>query len=140
MRPAPSAGRLDSGVMARLATYGTLRPGHPNHHHLALVEGAWIPGTVRGHLTEGGWGSALGYPAIVLDANGPRVAVDVLDSADLDSHWPRLDDFEGSAYERVRTEVMTAHGPLEAWIYVLATGSGTGVGSALPAPFTEESP
>lgn len=124
MSPAVCAGRLDSGVMARLATYGTLRPGHPNHHHVAAIEGAWIPGTVRGHLTEGGWGSALGYPAIVLDDAGPRVAVDVLDSPWLDSHWSRLDDFEGSAYERVRADVTTTQGVLDAWIYVLASESG----------------
>lgn len=109
--------------MARLATYGTLRPGHTNHHHVAAIEGAWIPGTVRGHLTEGGWGSALGYPAIVLAGDGPPVAVDVLDSPWLDFHWSRLDEFEGAAYERVRAEVTTAQGVLDAWIYVLAPES-----------------
>jgi gamma-glutamylcyclotransferase (GGCT)/AIG2-like uncharacterized protein YtfP len=110
--------------MPRLATYGTLRPGHPNHHFVSGIEGTWIPGSVRGHLTEGGWGSALGYPAIVLDEHGPLVAVDVLDSPDLDDHWPRLDDFEGSAYSRVRVEVSTTQGVIDAWIYVLAAESG----------------
>lgn len=112
--------------MTRLATYGTLRPGRPNHHYVAMLEGIWVPGTVRGHLTEGGWGSALGYPAIVLDDNGPVVAVDVLESPDLDEHWERLDDFEGSAYARVHTGVVTAGGLVEAWIYVLATESEPG--------------
>ena len=79
---------------------------------------------MRGHLTEGGWGSALGYPAIVLDDAGPRVAVDVLDSPWLDSHWSRLDEFEGAAYERVRADVTTTQGVLDAWIYVLASESG----------------
>jgi gamma-glutamylcyclotransferase (GGCT)/AIG2-like uncharacterized protein YtfP len=105
--------------MTRLATYGTLRPGQPNHHHVAMLEGVWIPGTVRGHLTEGTWGSARGYPAIVVDEHGPVVAVDVLESPDLGAHWERLDEFEGSAYVRVFIEVATASGPLEAWIYVL---------------------
>jgi gamma-glutamylcyclotransferase (GGCT)/AIG2-like uncharacterized protein YtfP len=110
--------------MSRLATYGTLRPGRPNHHFVSGIAGTWIPGSVRGHMSEGGWGSALGYPAIVLDENGPRVGVDVLDSPDLDDHWPRLDDFEGSAYLRVRTDVTTSQGVIDAWIYVLAPESG----------------
>ncbi len=114
---------LRSANMPRLATYGTLRPGHPNHHYVGGIVGVWIAGTVRGHLMEGGWGSALGYPAIVLDTSGPRVEVDVLDSPELDDQWERLDEFEGSAYLRVRTDVMTARGTIQAWIYVLAPES-----------------
>ena len=109
--------------MTRLATYGTLRPGEPNHHYLAMLDGEWTAGTVRGHLTEGGWGSALGYPAIVLDEAGPLVRVDILTSLDLEGPWPRLDEFEGSAYQRVPTRVTTDRGIVEAWIYVLAAES-----------------
>ena len=109
--------------MTRLATYGTLRPGEPNHHHLAMIDGEWIAGTVQGHLTQGGWGSALGYPAIVLDEAGPPVRVDVIASPHLDNHWERLDAFEGSAYSRVRADVTTAQGVVESWIYVLAPES-----------------
>jgi hypothetical protein len=61
------------GPQHRLAVYGTLGPGGPNHHILADLDGRWIDGTVRGHLREEGWGSELGYPGIVLDPDGPEV-------------------------------------------------------------------
>ncbi|MEO0493943.1 MAG: hypothetical protein AAF081_11055 [Actinomycetota bacterium] len=50
------------GVETRLAVYGTLGPGGPNEHRLAHLGGAWVAGTVRGHLRERGWGAAHGYP------------------------------------------------------------------------------
>ena len=64
----------------RLATYGTLGPGKPNHHHLSMIDGNWSTGSVRGFLHEAGWGADLGFPAIVLDQTGPEVSVDVLES------------------------------------------------------------
>ena len=80
---------------------------------------------MRGRLVEAGWGSALGYPAIVLEPDGPTVGVQVLESADLPAHWSRLDDFEGPGYERVLTTVHTTTGEVEAYIYVLsAAGRG----------------
>jgi hypothetical protein len=39
-------------------------------------------------------GASLGYPALVLQADGPAIAVEVFESADLPDHWARLDDFE----------------------------------------------
>ena len=38
-------------------------------------------------------------------ARGPRVEVHVLESAELPRHWARLDEFEGSGYERVAVPV-----------------------------------
>jgi len=102
----------------RLATYGSLAPGRPNHHHVADLDGRWLPGEVRGHLLQEGWGAALGYPALLLAVDGPRVAVQVLESADLPAHWGRLDDFEGPGYRRVLTTVHTADGDVDAYIYV----------------------
>ena len=52
----------------RLATYGTLGPGRPNHHHLADLGGRWLRGSVRGRLVAEGWGAAMGFHALVLDA------------------------------------------------------------------------
>ena len=89
----------------RLAVYGSLAPGRANHSHVAGLGGRWIPGEVRGRLVEAGWGSALGYPAIILEPDGPAVGVQVLESADLPAHWSRLDEFEGPGYERVLTTV-----------------------------------
>ena len=104
----------------RLAVYGTLAPGRPNHHILADLTGRWIAGTVRGTLREQGWGSELGYPGILLDPSGPEVAVDVLESAQLPAHWERLDDFEGPGYHRTVTVVSTTEGEVQASTYQLA--------------------
>ena len=104
----------------RLATYGTLGPGRANHHQLSELEGRWLRGTVRGRLVAEGWGAAMGFPALVLDAEGGAVEVELLESDDLPAHWPRLDAFEGEGYRRVVTEVTTPDGILTACIYVLA--------------------
>ena len=104
----------------RLAVYGSLAPGRINHHQLAGLSGRWYSGTVRGTLVAEGWGSALGYPAIMLSASAPAVEVQVFESGDLPDHWARLDAFEGSAYRRVTTLVSAAQGEVEAQIYELA--------------------
>jgi gamma-glutamylcyclotransferase (GGCT)/AIG2-like uncharacterized protein YtfP len=49
---------------------------------------------------------------------GPVVEVQIFESADLPSHWPRLDDFEGPGYQRVVVPVETADGRLKASYYV----------------------
>jgi gamma-glutamylcyclotransferase (GGCT)/AIG2-like uncharacterized protein YtfP len=105
---------------ARLATYGTLAPGRVNHHQLAGLKGQWQQGTVRGRLADAGWAAALGYRGLVLDPLGPIVEVHLFESAELPDHSPRLDAFEGTGYRRVVTQVRTADGELDAWIYVLA--------------------
>jgi gamma-glutamylcyclotransferase (GGCT)/AIG2-like uncharacterized protein YtfP len=104
----------------RLATYGTLGPGRPNHHQLAGLEGRWLRGAVTGRLVDLGWGAELGFPALVLDPEGGEVEVDVLESPALDGHWPRLDAFEGPGYRRTSVVVTTDEGPLTAYLYVLA--------------------
>ncbi len=104
----------------RLATYGSLAPGRPNHHQLSELRGHWRAGFVRGNLVAQGWGAALGFPALVLADEGDKVDVQMFESADLHEHWPRLDAFEGNEYRRVAVEVETADGSLEAWIFVSA--------------------
>ena len=111
-RPEESSGRL--------AVYGSLAPGRPNHDQLAGLRGRWIEGTVRGELREEGWGAELGFPALVLDPAGSAISVRLFESVDLPAHWARLDAFEGSGYRRVVTAVSTAEGELRAFIYVLA--------------------
>ena len=104
--------------LPRLATYGTLAPGRPNHHQLDGLEGRWLKGHVNGLLVDAGWGATLGYPALRLDPDASTVGVDIFESADLPAHWARLDAFEGPGYERVITPVHTPTGDLEASIYV----------------------
>lgn len=109
-----------SAADTRLAVYGTLAPGRPNHRQLAGLNGSWLNGTVNGRLLPEGWGAQLGFPAIVLGPDAPAVEVQVFESQDLPNHWARLDAFEGSGYRRVTTIVDTARGPLEAYIYEVA--------------------
>ncbi len=118
---------MDDGTAAqRLAVYGTLAPGRPNHHVLDGLTGRWITGTVRGRLRSQGWGAALGYPGVDLDPEGPPVEVELFESPDLSALWPHLDEFEGAGYRRVTTAVSTPDGPLAASIYVLADDPSSG--------------
>ena len=110
----------DDGADTRLASYGTLAPGRVNHHQLAALKGHWQRGTVAGRLIDSGWGSALGFPGLILDPSGPLVEVYLFESLDLPDHWSRLDEFEGPGYRRVVTQVQTPDGDLGACIYVLA--------------------
>ena len=112
---------VTGGPEVRLATYGTLAPGRPNHGQLSHLPGRWLAGSVRGTLVDAGWGAKLGYPALSLDAHGSPIDVDVFESPVLPAHWHRLDAFEGPGYRRVAVDVATAEGVLPASIYVLAT-------------------
>ena len=91
----------------RLATYGTLAPGRPNHHHLDGLRGRWFEGHVHGTLVDAGWGAALGFPALILDPDAPVIDVHVFESADLPAHWAHLVEFEGPGYERIPATIHT---------------------------------
>jgi gamma-glutamylcyclotransferase (GGCT)/AIG2-like uncharacterized protein YtfP len=69
-----------------------------------------LAGQVNGMLVDAGWGSGLGYPALVLDPDGSAIGVDVFESVDLP---------EGPGYQRVATTVHTSTGDVDAFIYVL---------------------
>ena len=98
-------------AQTRLATYGTLAPGRPNHHQLADLRGHW--------QTDQGWGAALGYPGLLLGDQEDEVAVQPSESADLPAHWARLDAFEGEGYRRVPVEVTAGARKLTAFISVV---------------------
>ena len=98
------------GASRRLAVYGSLAPGEANHRVVASIAGEWLDGFVRGELQPTGWGSALGYPAIRLDPQGPRVPVKLLVSDALPAQLERLDDFEGPEYCRKLAPVHDATG------------------------------
>ncbi|CTQ53495.1 AIG2-like family protein [Roseibium album] len=105
----------------RLATYGTLSPGRPNHVQVAEIQGAWSTGVVRGRLMEIGWGTALGFPGFFPDPDGDEVTVHLITSVELKNHWQRLDDFEGIEYRRTTIMVETPGGSVAASIYVAET-------------------
>jgi hypothetical protein len=60
------------GPQHRLATYGTLGPGGPNHHQVSTLKGRWSRGYVHGRLVAAGWGADLGFPSIVLGQDDNR--------------------------------------------------------------------
>lgn len=106
-----------------LFVYGSLRPGGVNEGMLSGLEGTWRTASVRGRLVARGWGSALGYPAIVLDEEADPVRGFVLTSKDLAGFWGVLDRFEGEAYRRVLTSVRLEDGSeTPAFMYVLRDG------------------
>jgi gamma-glutamylcyclotransferase (GGCT)/AIG2-like uncharacterized protein YtfP len=111
-----------NSATCRLATYGTLSPGRPNHHELDGLAGRWTSGQVSGTVVDDGWGATIGYPALVLDPAGSAVPVQLFESDDLPAHWARLDAFEGPGYQRAVTTVRTPDGDVDAYIYVLAGG------------------
>jgi gamma-glutamylcyclotransferase (GGCT)/AIG2-like uncharacterized protein YtfP len=113
------SGSASGSARYRLAAYGTLAPGRPNHHLLDGLDGRWSEGQVYGRLADAGWGAGLGYPALILNPDGSPISVQVFESSDLPDHWSRLDDFEGPGYERVVTSVSTPAGEIDAYIYVL---------------------
>ena len=108
----------------RLFVYGSLAPGRPNEHVLANVTGTWEPATITGHLVQEGWGSSLGYPALVLEHEKAAVVPGMLLTSDaLEEEWERLDLFEGPGYERVTVTVSLDDGTQRsAQTYVLRTG------------------
>lgn len=114
-----SSNPVGNTAIERLAVYGTLQPGEVNHHEVSMIQGRWFKGTVRGHLLPNGWGAALGFPALELDETGPEVAVQILESDQLGSHWSRLDEFEGEGYQRVLVSAQTPDGQVQAWLYQL---------------------
>ncbi len=101
--------------MERLFVYGTLMRGEDREGlvvHLQ-VQAA----TARGHL----WKAAAGYPALVLNPEGPRIAGEVLEVPD-PALFHILDLYEGISedlYERTLIEVETSNGTCEAWAYVM---------------------
>ena len=104
----------------RLFVYGTLAPGRPNEHVLSDISGTWANATVRGLLIQEGWGADQGYPGILLDEFAETVEGMLLTSDNLQCEWARLDDFEGSQYERVVARVQIEDGTIvDAFIYQL---------------------
>ena len=104
----------------RLFVYGTLAPGQPNEHVLKRFSGTWEPAIVRGNLVEGGWGSALGYPGIVLSESGADVKGLIFTSDELANQWKLLDDFEGDGYvRRTTTAILSDETTVQVQVYTL---------------------
>ncbi|MDX1500755.1 MAG: gamma-glutamylcyclotransferase [Thermoanaerobaculia bacterium] len=114
----------EHGASRRLAAYGTLQPGAPNHHLVADLGGSWLQGRVRGRLRHEGWGVLHGYPALEVDPRADEVSVVVLVSDRLPAAWKRLDRFEGPGYLRVLVPVVLADGAVRVANLYAARGPG----------------
>lgn len=109
-------------MIQRLFVYGTLRPGHANAHLLEEIGGTWQEATIVGTLASEGWAAEAGYPALTLEESGTEIHGFVFNSEHLAQHWERLDEFEGSDYERVVAVVkLDDQRTIEAYVYVLNT-------------------
>ena len=115
-------GQLEAlfGVSRRLAAYGTLAPGRPNHHVVAPLGGEWTAGIVEGDMSAEGWGTTFGYPAFRPRIGGPAVAVQVLTAAALAGAWDELDEFEGPEYQRILVPVFRPDSADERRLYTVA--------------------
>ncbi len=122
-RPEEAGGEAVRSACDRLAVYGSLAPGQPNHRVIQAIRGAWHDGFVRGRLKRTGWGSGIGFPAFTWDPGGDRVRVKLLVSSELPRHWERLDAFEGADYLRILVPVEDEGGRLIAVanLYAAAT-------------------
>jgi gamma-glutamylcyclotransferase (GGCT)/AIG2-like uncharacterized protein YtfP len=99
----------------KLAVYGTLAPGQPNHHVVAPLRGEWTDGMIEGDLLAEGWAADLGYPGFRPRVGGDAVAVQVLTAPLLATAWPTLDRFEGPGYQRILVPMFSTElGPEQA--------------------------
>lgn len=107
-------------MQQHLFVYGTLAPNKPNAHILEAIAGTWSKGSVKGWLKEAGWGAELGFPGLTLSPAGQTIDGYIFSSEQLDSLWNSLDEFEGSEYQRVLTEVTLENGQIQqAYVYAL---------------------
>ncbi|UVT15758.1 MAG: gamma-glutamylcyclotransferase [Nitrospira sp.] len=97
----------------KLVAYGTLAPGKSNHRFIENISGAWRNCTLRGSMDV-----IDGLPILSWDPAGPNIDAQVLLSEQLPEHWPRIDDFEGSAYKRRLITISTSGAIDVAFIYV----------------------
>ena len=107
--------------MEKLFVYVSLGPGKPNEHILQKIGGFWKKGSVRGKLFHEGWGAEIGFPGIRLEDKTEVIKGDVFYSERLEEYWDELDEFEGKAYQRLKTTI-TLEGENEevgAYIYAL---------------------
>lgn len=104
----------------RLFTYGSLMPGRAYAHLLDPAPGEWEVASVNGFIDQNGWGHSTGFPAVILSEAGASIPGMLLTSERLPLLWPQLDDYEGDAYQRIRTRVMRSDGSyVDAFVYTL---------------------
>jgi gamma-glutamylcyclotransferase (GGCT)/AIG2-like uncharacterized protein YtfP len=82
----------------RLLTYGTLSPGGANAHMLASISSSPRSVQIKGKIIPK---NGLSYYDRYYRSADPMISCVLLESDDLPLIWPRLDDFEGTEYQRI---------------------------------------
>lgn len=93
-----------SGAAARLCVYGRMRPGGPDHAHLAPLGGEWTNVQYPGHL-QGDTCTLDECPGFAWTPKGTWNDGVMLTATALGEHWQKLDDQEGREYVRLLTPV-----------------------------------
>lgn len=107
-------------MIEHLFVYGTLGPGRPNAHILEKIGGSFQNADLNGRLHEAGWGAQMGFPGLIIDAQGEKIKGFVFSSENLQQHWKFLDDFEGAEYQRILTPVLLENGQhIQAYAYTV---------------------
>ncbi len=115
-------------MIERLFTYGSLQPGGQYAHLLTPAGDDWQPATATGFVEANGWGHSVGYPALIIHADGRPVRGQLLSSHTLHELWSMLDEFESQAYQRTITTVLLTDGSeVAAYIYTLHSSLQPGV-------------
>lgn len=81
----------------KLAVYGTLAPGEPNHAVVESLQGSWRPCTIEATVATHG-----GFPVLEWKprSGAPAISAMMLNSPELKDQWAGIDAFEGSGYRR----------------------------------------
>lgn len=104
--------------MEMVFVYGTLRHGEQYHHLLSGSRLFSLLARTRGNMFDTG----RDYP--ILTEGGRWTAGEVYEvTEDIMARLDELEEYYGpgdrrNEYERVRTEVITEQGPIEAWAYI----------------------
>jgi gamma-glutamylcyclotransferase (GGCT)/AIG2-like uncharacterized protein YtfP len=65
------------------------------------------------------WGTALGFPCILLNENAPAVQGFVFFLENLAQHWAMLDEAEGYVHSPVQVTLIETGEYINTWIYSL---------------------
>lgn len=80
----------------KLAVYGTLLPGKPNHQIIADLKGEWVNGNIRGRIEV-----RDNLSVFFWDLNAELLKIQIFLSEQLPNEYDRLDKFEGALYNRI---------------------------------------
>ena len=98
--------------------YGSLQPGKQHEDLLKNLKGSWKKAFVFGNMINLENGVNYGYPALKIFEGGSKIFGMVFYSDELKNKLKELDEFEGSDYKRIITNVNLEDGTkVQAYLY-----------------------